>query len=387
MPLILAAKRLGCTAIVTSRPGKYPGVPLADVYAGIDTTDIDATLALALEHEISAVVTAGTDVAIPTLGRIVDALRLKGPGFDTAVKCSDKVAMKTAMKCAQIRTADFEVVASSDDGVAAADKLGYPVMVKAVDSSGSRGVIKVDRDKEFASAWDAAWSVTRKKEVLIEKCLIGREFGAQCLVAGTKPILVVPHNDSVTDPPCCTPFGHSLPADLPSEAIQKTEEIAARLVEAFGLKDTAVNLDLMWADDEVYVIEIGARIGATCLPEIVGAYYGFDVYESLIKLALGQSVELPDGKGMPVAGLLLRSECNGVLKEIRFSKNIDYDPRVVEWQIDVEAGDAVKTFQTGPDRIGHIVTRGETARDAESRAFAYSDTMEVILQSGEREVL
>jgi hypothetical protein len=40
-------------------------------------------------------------------------------------------------------------------------------------------------------------------------------------------------------------------------------------------------------------------------------------------------------------------------------------PSLIELQIDVKAGDTVKAFEVGPDRIGHLVVNGDTAAEAE----------------------
>ncbi|MDZ7717881.1 MAG: hypothetical protein U5K72_03550 [Balneolaceae bacterium] len=52
------------------------------------------------------------------------------------------------------------------------------------------------------------------------------------------------------------------------------------------------NVDVMICDDKPYIIEIGARMGATCLPEIISIYNDFNAYEFIINLALGEPVSL-----------------------------------------------------------------------------------------------
>ena len=352
---------------------------MADEFQPIDTTDVDATLELARAHAVCGVMTAGTDVAVPTLGRVVDELGLPGPGYETALLCSNKVRMKQALARADIPTATFAVVTTLDEATAAADRIGYPVMIKAVDSSGSRGITRVDRVGELEAAWQAAVAVSRVPEFLVEQCLEGLEFGAQCILVGTEAVLTMPHNDQVTPPPLCTPYGHSLPADLPSRAVASIDTIGARIGGAFGLRDTAVNLDLMWADGEVYVLEVGARIGATCLPELVGAYAGFDLYEALVQLAVGQSPALSVNPGRPVAGALIRGTASGVVEAIHVPEALRNDPDVLEWQVDLEPGDAARAFRTGPDRLGHIIVRGDTVANAERKVADYAAGVVVTL--------
>ncbi len=373
VPLIQTAQRLGFHALVTSRAGKFPGVELADRFVPVDTTDIAETVALAKEYQVAGVVTAGSDVAVPTLGAVVDSLGLHGPGYDAATTCSNKVKMKRMLEQAAVPTALFAVVVTLEEAMIAAERISYPVMVKAVDSSGSRGVTRVSAEQYMSQAWNASCDASRSPEILIERCLTGIEFGAQCLVIGSAPVLTLPHNDTVTPPPTCVPIGHSFPALLPAACVTRVANIVVGAVTALGLKDTAVNFDFLWADDEVYVLEVGARIGATCLPELVSGYTGFDAYELLVRIAVGEHPSLPPSKCQPVGALLLRSATTGIVKQIRVPERIRHDPRVLECQIDVTCGDRVSEFHVGPDRVGHIIVREKTAQRAEALALQYAD--------------
>ena len=96
VPLILKAKSLGCHVIVCTIPGNYPGIAIADEVYYENTTDKEACLRVAKQNNVSAVCTAGTDVALPSLGYIVDQLALKGPSEKAALFSSNKLLMKEA---------------------------------------------------------------------------------------------------------------------------------------------------------------------------------------------------------------------------------------------------------------------------------------------------
>ena len=377
VPLIAAAQRLGFATLVTSRLGNYPGIHCADQFVAVDTTDITGTIALARQYQIAGVVTAGTDVAVPTLGAVVDAMGLNGPHFDATMTCSNKVKMKRALARAGVPTASFDVALTLDEAIKVAKRITYPVMVKAVDSSGSRGVTRVDSEDKLPKAWFAAAAVSRSPEILVERCLDGIEFGAQCVLIGSDPVLTLPHNDSVTAAPVSTPIGHSFPALLPKSCEERVAEIVALASNALGLASTAVNFDFLWANDKAYVLEVGARIGATCLPELLSGYTGLDVYELLVRISVGERPTVTPRKSQPVAAMLLRSARAGTVQQITIPQHIACDPRVLECKLDVQSGDAVQAFSVGPDRIGHIVVHEKTAQEAESLANRYADEIRI----------
>ena len=70
VPLINTAKRLGIYTIAASIPGNYPGFELADKIYYENTTDYEAILKIAKEENIDGIVTAGTDVAVITIGNV-----------------------------------------------------------------------------------------------------------------------------------------------------------------------------------------------------------------------------------------------------------------------------------------------------------------------------
>ena len=96
VPLINTAKRMGVETIVTSIPGDYPGFAVADKVYYENTVDYEAILRLARSEKIDGVVTAGTDVAVPTIGKLCDELGLRGLSFEAASIAANKLLMKEA---------------------------------------------------------------------------------------------------------------------------------------------------------------------------------------------------------------------------------------------------------------------------------------------------
>ena len=368
VPLIKQAKKMGLRVIVVSYKGNYPGIQLADIFLDINTTDCEAVLLAAQKYNIDAILTTGTDVCVPTLGYVADKLNLTGPSYDAACKSMNKVLMKQAFKEHGVKTAQHGVFNQREDGFKFAEKIGFPVMVKAPDSSGSRGISKVQSAEEFDQAWDLAAKISRVGSVIVEQYLEGIEFGAQAFICGDKVMEVLPHGDTVTPPPYCSPIGHSIPADLSEDILQKTRCLIDSAAKALDLKNCVANVDLMLVGDEPYILEIGGRMGATCLPENISIYSGQNVYEYLIRSALGESVSFEVRAKQPNACLLLRSGKSGIIEDIIIPDSVKNHPDLVEIQLDYCIGDSVNKYRIGPDRIGHIIVKGNSAKQAEDLA-------------------
>lgn len=362
VPLIKRAKEMGIHTIAVSIPGNYPGFAVADEICHINTVDYEAVLKVAKEKQIDGIVTAGTDVAVITIGKVCDEMGLTGLSFEAAKIASDKMLMKERYEACGVRTARFRKVYFEDDLEEAIKDLEYPLIFKAVDSSGSRGITRVNEKKDIESAVAAVKAVTRKNYYIVEEFIIGEEFGAQAFVYGGKLQFVLPHGDYVFMGDTGVPVGHFAPYELDEETLKDVYEQAEKAIRAMGLDNCAINADFIMKDNKTYVLEIGGRSGATCLAELVSIYYGYDYYEKIIQAALGEEPEFPQNQAVPNASMLLMSDKDGVIKSIA-----DHNPEnenIYEVMFDYRVGEAVKKFKVGPHRIGHVVTKGETLEEA-----------------------
>ena len=154
--------------------------------------------------------------------------------------------MKKAFQEHGVQTAQCRHVpldAPQDEIKAICEELGYPVIFKAIDSSGSRGITKVSSAEDIKKAYQAVCDVTKHQEYLIETYLVGDEFGAQAFVQDGKLEFVLPHGDYVFKGDTGVPVGHYAPYDLP-QLQGEIEEQTLRAVQAMGIDNCAINAEL-----------------------------------------------------------------------------------------------------------------------------------------------
>lgn len=377
VPLIETAKRMGLYTIVVSIPGNYPGFALADKVYYENTVDDEKILEIAREENIDGIVTTGTDVCVITIGKVCDALGLSGLSYEAAQVAVDKMLMKTKYEEYGVRTARFRKVLFTDPDIRTTIAgLEFPLIFKSVDSSGSRGIIRVDSYDEFDSAMAYVKENTRKDYFLIEEFIEGEEFGAQAFVYNGEVVFTLPHGDYVFHGDTGVPIGHFAPYNLEESVIKDAKKQLAGAVKAMGLDNCAINADFILKDNKTYVLELGGRCGATCLAELVAIYYGFDYYEKILKTALGEDPDFDFGKPpVPNASHLLMSEKDGII-ESQTNHN-EPNPDIYQVQFDYQPGDEVHKFHVGPHRIGHIITKGKTLEEAQALLFDAMDKVEI----------
>ena len=380
VPLIKTAKRMGLYTIAVSIPGNYPGFALADKVYYEDTVDEDMMLKIAREEQIDGIVTTGTDVCVQSIGNVCDAMSLCGISRDAAIIANNKMLMKKKYEEYGVRTARFRQVSFDDPDIRKTiEGLEFPLIFKSVDSSGSRGIIRVDSYDTFDSSMAYVKENTRKDYFLIEEFVEGEEFGAQAFVYQGEVSFILPHGDYVFHGDTGVPIGHFAPYQLSEDVIEDAKLQLRGAVKAMGLDNCAINADFILKDGKTYVLELGGRCGATCLAELVSIYYGFDYYEKILKVALGEDPEFDlTSHAVPNASHLLMSDKDG--KIISETDHNDPDDRIYEVQFDYQPGDEVHAFRVGPHRIGHIITRGSTLEEAQDVLFKAMDQVEIVVE-------
>ncbi len=363
VPLIKKAKDMGLYTIVVSIKGNYPGFQFADKVYYEDTTDYETVLNIARDEKIDGIITTGTDVAVITIGKVCDELGLSGLSFEAAKIASNKLLMKTKYEEYGVRTARFRKVPFDLDTVKKeVSPLNYPLIFKAVDTSGSRGIIRVDSIEEFEDAMAYTQSATKLDYFIVEEFLEGDEFGAQAFVYRGELQFILPHGDYVFKGDTGVPVGHYAPYEMGDDVVEDAKEQLAKAAKSMGLDNCAINADFILANGKTYVLELGGRCGATCLAELTSIYYGFDYYEKLILACLGEDVSFESDMAVANASKLLISNKTG--KIISEKNNNEDDENILEVQFDYNVGDEVQEFKVGPHRIGHVVTKGSTLDEA-----------------------
>ena len=120
------------------------------------------------------------------------------------------------------------------------------------------------------------------------------------------------------------------------------------------------------------IIEVGARIGATCLPELVLYHKGIDFPRAAVQIACGMKPDLSTKFSQACAAFILESRQDGVMKSYKISEDLKNNPNILEWEVTCKPGENVSCLRKGTDRIGKIVVKGNTSKEALNLARDFS---------------
>jgi biotin carboxylase len=382
------ARDLGVEPVlVTADASRYPYVALDGLRTErADTSDEAAVRAVAWRTG-AAGVTSSSEYYIAGAAAIARALGLPGPAPEAIRQCRDKSVQRRRLCEAGEPSPRFAVVRDAEAAVHEARQIGFPVVVKPVQGSGSVGVLRCADAAETArhvAALSAAATNERgqavSSDVLVEEYLPGPEYSVE-VYDGAVVMIVAKH---LSSPPAFVEIGHDLPAPVEGADAAQVRDRAERAVAALGLGWGAVHVELRMHRGLARVIEVNPRLAGGMIPELVRRATGIDLVAGQVRAALGLA---PMAALAPAAGAasirFLVADRDGVLEEEETCAEILAAARQVPGVVDVlltaPAGAAVTPARDFRGRLGHVIAEATTAAAAAQAAADGLDLLRKVL--------
>lgn len=374
---IQTAKKHGVYTIVTGLGGDYPCNPYADVLCHADISDPDAVLKVAQEYDVDGAIICCSDTGLRAIGRCNDVMGLTGLSEKSAVVSSNKLLMKEKLMADGVRTARYFKIRDIGELDNAVNQIGYPVIIKATDLQGSRGINIVKSPDMLVSSFNDVMSLTKQDYCIVEEFLVGVEYGAQAFVYDGEVLFVLPHGDETMMCKTAVPVGHYMPYEMSEALYDDTVLQVKNAIKSLGFDHCAVNVDLIEKDGKAHIIELTGRVGANCLPELTGNYFGIDYYEMILLTALGCSpLEIFASHKEPSATLarMIRMDKSGIVNHI----DLPDEPDAIIHMF-IKEGDSVRKFTNCNDAIGEIIVKGKDMEECEKNIKRIIDSIRIDL--------
>ena len=169
IPAIKRAKEMDYYVITCDYLPENPGHQYADEYHNVSTTDIDKVLELAQKINIDGIVAYASDPAAPTAAYVAEKMGLPGNPYESVKILTQKDLFREFLGKNRFNTPKARGYSSYDEIANEVDEFIFPIMVKPVDSSGSKGVVKVERRSGLKDAVEEALYYSRSKKFVVEE--------------------------------------------------------------------------------------------------------------------------------------------------------------------------------------------------------------------------
>lgn len=287
MTLIEKAKELGWYVVTSGNNPGLIGHSLADEYVEADYSDPQAVLRLVREHGIDRIVSCANDFGVISASFVAE--KMGWPGHDTyenAVLLHQKDLFKEFIQKMGIRTPISTTFADRESAIRYAQTAEYPIIVKAVDLTGGKGILRADTPEKAIHAIDNAFTRSRKKHIVIEPFITGVQQSIDTFIINKKVVASV-SNDTYAP---INPYliqSETLPA-VGIETIQdELHGIIERICEKLDLVDGMLTLQYIVRDGKPYIIELMRRCLGNQFLTVAGVVSGFPWEEALIRAETG----------------------------------------------------------------------------------------------------
>jgi biotin carboxylase len=370
--LLEAARARGLWVAVVDRDPAAPGFRFADRRCILSTEDEPAIERLVPALVIDGIVSPGTDWPVGVAARIAERVGLPHPVTPkTAVLATNKLRQRERLAEAGVPQPRWWVVGNGDPPPA----LAGPVVVKAPDRQGQKGLSLVDRAGELPGAIERARSAARSGAALVEELADGPEVTVVGFSSGGAFTPLVVTDRVVADPPA---FGVALAHVWPSMVLDtlKLADTVSRALVAIGIEQGPSYTQLRIGPEGPKVIEVAARLGGGHDAELVEAATGVDLNGLAIDAALGNELVAarPERRfGGVVTRFLVAPP--GLLERVEVPDDLEGVERV---RIYREPGYVFAPLRRGSDRAGAVLATGGSREEALARADAAADRIRFV---------
>lgn len=366
VPLIKRAKELGIYTITCDYLPDNPGHKLADEAYFDSTTDLDAVLKVATDLKIDGIMTYNSDPAAPTVAYVAEKLGLPGNPYTAVKTMSEKNLFREFLKINDLNYPRFGNFKDINETLNHIKDFSFPVIVKPVDSSGSKGVTVIHDEKDIKNAIEVAVEKSRSKKFIIEEFIEPKGtqlHGDGFVVDGKLTFLSLGdhHFDSTLNN--LVPYSTTYPTEHSLEDVELCKTQVQTFLEKVGFKNGGFNVELRISktNGKAYIIDIGARNGGNFTPKVIEYATGFNFLDRAIKIALGESVEevaMSENMYDFTSYLILHSSKNGIFKSYTLDEKIK--ARILEEHIYVNSGDKVEAFYGANTALGVLLMKYES---------------------------
>ena len=387
LPVIEAAHRHGIHVITVDYLPDNIAHRYSDEYHNVSIIDKEAVLALAQELQIDGIMSFAVDPGVVAAAYVAEKMGLPFQcSYESACILQDKSRFRKFLADNGFNVPNARGYSDADDVLKDIDYYNWPIIVKPVDSAGSKGVTRVDDPTDLPAAIAHALDCSPSKHFIIEDFLEkkGSSMGDECFVVDG----VLKYNafyDQFFDNKAINPFapsGELWPSALDKVYEQDFKDQLQRLFDLLHISTGIFNVECrVCTNGKPYLMEVSPRAGGNRLAEILNYAADVDIIEAEVCASVG--LPLPDIHEPNYNGYyainVLHSEKAGIFKDICIDADFE-KAHVIEHDLWVKPGDVVSGFTGANQSLGTIFLRFETREELDQFVSAPNRYISIITQ-------
>lgn len=324
--LIKEAKKLGYYVITTGNMPDLIGHSYADEYICADYSDKEKILEIVKEKEIDRIVSCANDFGVLTACYVAEKMGWPGhDSYETAVTLHHKDKFKEFTYENDIPSPRSYSFKDKDLALEHIKNVEYPIIVKANDLTGGKGILKAENLEEAKIAVDNAFFKSRDKNIVIEPYIEGTQHTIVTFLVNKKIVAYSSCN-------CYSPINpyliqtEILPADDIDELKDELFGIIEKIATKLNLADGILALQYIKKNGKPYIIETMRRCFGNQFLTVVGMESGFPWEEATVRAETGMDCSglkcgVPKAKYCGHHGIMATR--NGIVKGYSIDPSIE----------------------------------------------------------------
>lgn len=386
LPVIEEAHKLGVHVITADyRPDNFAH-KYSEEYCNVSIIDKEAVLKAAQELQIDGILSHAVDPGVVSAAFVAEKMGLPFQcSYEVACILQDKHLFRQFLSEKGFNCPNAKGYNNMEDALKDVDYFNWPVIVKPVDSAGSKGVSKVVNKDKLAEAIEFALSCSISKIFIVEDFLdkVGEQSSADIFTVDGK--LVYPaYSDQLFDPKASNPYTPAIeiwPATMEQKYQDDLTEQLQRLVTLLNMKTGIYNVESrVCSNGKAYIMEVSPRGGGNRIAELQDMATGQSLIRNEVLKALSMPMEeitVPQYDGV-WCNYIIHSDKEGTLVSVdineTFRKQYVKDEGLI-----VKAGDHIVPFTGANNSLGTLFLRADSRDEMNAILAEIENHVKIVL--------
>jgi carbamoylphosphate synthase large subunit len=387
IPLIEEAHKMGIYVITADYLPDNIAHKYSDEYCNVSIIDKEAVLAKARELKIDGILSHAVDPGVTTAAYVAEQMGLQFQcSYEAACILQDKSRFRKFLAEHGFNSPKAKGYDNAEEALKDVDYFSWPIIVKPVDSAGSKGVTKVENKTDLPKAIETALNASLSKNFVIEDFLdkVGAQSSTDVFTVDGK--LVYPaYSDQLFDANAANPYTPAIeiwPSSMEHKYQDNLTNQLQRLFTLLNVKSGIYNVECrVCSDGKAYIMEVSPRGGGNRIAELQDMATGQSLIRNEIKKALGMplnNITAPVYDGVWCNYILHTSE-KGTLV------SVDIDPKFQEKHVrDIgliaKPGDKVVPFTGANTSLGTLFLQFDSREELNQSLSNVSSWLSIRLQ-------
>lgn len=387
LPAIEAAHRHNYHVITVDYLPDNIAHKYSDEYHNVSILDKEAVLRLAQELQIDGILSYAVDPGVVTAAYVAEEMNLPFTcSYETACILQDKSKFRKFLSDNGFNVPNAKGYSTAEEALKDIEYFNWPVIVKPVDSAGSKGVTKVDDPQNLNKAIAFALEESHNGHFIIEDFLElqGYQSSTDCFSINGE-LVYVDFSDQLFDRNAANPYTPAIeiwPSSMPKEHQDYLASEIQRLLKLLDCKTGLYNIESrVCKNGKSYIMEVSPRAGGNRIAELQRLGTRIDLIEAEVCKSVSDTmanITMPHYGGFYV-NYIVHSNKDGVFADAIIDDDFK-TKNVIESEIRVNKGDKVDMFKGANNAIGTLFLRFETREELDNALADQHRWLKIIVE-------